>query len=231
MYGRIPRGRLYEHIASHIEELIAAGKLTPGDQLPAERELARQMQVGRGAIRESVKLLAERGLVEILPGRGTFVAEPDVYALAVHLDRFLRIGPVSYDDLHEVRRVLEVATAGLAAQRAGEEDLENLRVVIAQMDENLQSPADYVEAHLSFHRCLAEATGNRIFPFLIDVLVELIRERTLELFHVPGAPERRQLWHHRIYNAIANHDVTAARNAMEQHLGQGLADEELRTAA
>ena len=158
LYERIPRERLYEHIASHIEELIVAGKLTPGDQLPPERELARQMQVGRGAIRESVKLLAERGLVEVLPGRGTFVVEPDVLSLTAQLDRFLRIGLASFNALMEVRSVLEVATAGLAAQRATEEDLERLEAAVIQMDQNLQSPAEYVAAHLSFHRCLAEAT-------------------------------------------------------------------------
>ena len=231
LYERIPRERLYEHIASHIEELIVAGKLTPGDQLPPERELARQMQVGRGAIRESVKLLAERGLVEVLPGRGTFVVEPDVVALTAQLDRFLRIGPASFNDLMEVRSVLEVATAGLAAQRATEEDLGRLKVAVIQMDQNLQSPAEYVEAHLAFHRCLAEATGNPIFPFLIDILVDLIRDRTLELFKMPGAPERRQLWHHRIYDAIAGRDAEAARQAMEQHLGQGVQEEGVRAAA
>jgi GntR family transcriptional repressor for pyruvate dehydrogenase complex len=221
LYERVPRARLYEQIADHIEDLIVSGKLTPGDQLPPERELAQRMHVGRGAIRESVKLLSERGLIEVLPGRGTFVAEPDGGALSVQLDRFLRLGPGSARDLNEVRRVLEVATAGLAARQAGEEDLKKLEVALAVMDESVGSPVQYVEAHVAFHRCLAEATGNKFFPLLVDVLGDLLRERTYEILQVRGAAERRQFWHRQIFEAIASHDVAAARQAMEQHLVQG----------
>jgi GntR family transcriptional repressor for pyruvate dehydrogenase complex len=228
LYDRMPRERLYEHIASYVEDLIVAGKLKPGDQLPPERELAQRMQVGRGVVRESVKLLGERGLVEVLPGRGTFVAEPDTNTLAAQLDRFFKTGSASYRDLREVRKVLEVAIAGLAAQRATPEELERLERAIAEMDESLESPDEFVEAHLSFHRCLAEAAGNSIFPILVDALVDLLRERTREILGVPGAPESRQFWHRRIFEAVAHRDAAAARDAMEQHLAQGLEDAEER---
>ena len=231
LYTRRTRIRLYEDIASHIEELIITGELSPGDRLPAERELAEKMHVGRGAVRESVKLLSERGLVDVRPGRGTFVSEPGGDALVSSLERFLKLGPGSYDDLLEIRQVVEVAIAGLAAQRANAKDLEDLGVTVARMDNSIESPVEFIDADLEFHLTLARATHNPVFPRLMDVFIDMLRTVQLENFRVPGAPGRGQVWHKKIYEATTAGDAQAASDAMRQHLNQVAGDSETHTSA
>jgi len=228
LYERMPRSRLYEHIASTIEELIISGRLKPGDRLPPERELASNMEVGRGAVRESVKLLADRGLIEILPGRGTFVSAPHATRLTADIGRLVRATNGTHEDLTEVRRVLEVAMAGLAAERASDDDIRQLQRTLAEMEASVDSADGYVAAHLAFHGCLARATGNTLFVLLINALIDLLRERTFEALRDPAAVANRQFWHRRLYQAVAQHDVGAARDAMERHLTLASADGETK---
>jgi len=94
MYKAIQTSRLYEQIVEQIEESILAGRLKPGDQLPAERELAEQFGVSRTAVREAVKALREKGLVEAYPGRGTFVTNVTSQTVRESLERLARIGQV-----------------------------------------------------------------------------------------------------------------------------------------
>lgn len=220
LYRDFKRQRLYERIASHVEELIGSGTLQPGDQLPSERELAEGLGVGRGVVREAVKLLAERGLVTILPGRGTFVAELDTTVLLDQLSRFFKAGHSSYSDLNEIRAILEVEIAELAANRAGAEELDEMKQCLEEMESNISSPQRYVEADLAFHLALARATQNDVFSLLITVLTDLLRESRLMIFQVAGAPERGQTWHRLIYEAVKSGDASTARETMRNHMRQ-----------
>lgn len=220
LYREFKRERLYDQVAEHIEDLISDGTLQSGDKLPSERELAQRLGVGRGVVREAVKLLAERGLVSVEPGRGTFIAELDTYLFSDQLGRFLRVGRHSYSDLNEVRRILEVEIASLAAQRAGVEDLERMKQAIQDMEDNITSADGYIEADLAFHQALARATKNEIFLLLIDVMVDSLRELRRLTVQVPGAPERARDWHKVIYEAVEKGDSAAAREAMWGHMQQ-----------
>ena len=92
MYKIVRSSRLYEQIVQQVEESIHKGAMKPGDQLPPERELAQQFGVSRTAVREAVKALHEKGLVEAYPGRGTFVTDGTSYSMRQSLDRMLKIG-------------------------------------------------------------------------------------------------------------------------------------------
>src|SRR5467141_4975101 len=122
MYKIIRASRLYEQIVQQVEESIHKGALKPGDQLPAERELALQFGVSRTAVREAVKTLREKGLVEAYSGRGTFVTNGTSHAIRQSLDLMIR---VSQQDgaihLAELRQVLEPEIAALAASRIEEQ--------------------------------------------------------------------------------------------------------------
>jgi GntR family transcriptional repressor for pyruvate dehydrogenase complex len=220
LYHRFSRERLYEQIADHIEELVCAGKLQQGDRLPPERELAEKLGVARGVVREAVKLLGARGLVTIQPGRGTFIAEISSDSISDHLGRFFRLGNKPHNDLNELRRILEVEIAFLAAQRAKAEDLAEMSCAIQAMDDNITSAEKYIAADMDFHLALAKAAENEMFPLLIEVLADLLRESRQMIFQVTGAPERGQVWHRRIYAAVEKHDTLGAREAMQQHLEQ-----------
>jgi len=220
LFHPFPRERLYEQIAEHIEQLISSGQLQQGDRLPPERELAEKLGVARGVVREAVKLLGARGLVTVQPGRGTFIAEMSSDSVSDHLGRFFRLGNKSHSDLNELRRILEVEVACLAAQRAKPEHLAEMKRAIQEMDSNIKSAERYVAADMDFHLALAKATRNEMFPLLIEVLADLLRESRHMIFQVAGAPERGQLWHQRIYEAVMGHDTVAAREAMHQHMQQ-----------
>jgi GntR family transcriptional repressor for pyruvate dehydrogenase complex len=221
MYKIVRTSRLYEQIVQQVEESIQKGALKPGNQLPPERELAQQFGVSRTAVREAVKALREKGLVEAYPGRGTFVTDGTSHAIRQSLDRMIRIGqPEGSTYLAEVREILEPEIAALAATRADAEDLTSMREAVSIMDKARRDSDAFIEADLDFHLALAEAAGNPLILSLIDSIVGLLREQRLRVFQVEGGPERGQYHHKRIMEAIERHDPLGAREAMKAHLRQ-----------
>jgi GntR family transcriptional repressor for pyruvate dehydrogenase complex len=180
MYKIVRSSRLYEQIVQQVEESIHKGAMKPGDQLPPERELAQQFGVSRTAVREAVKALREKGLVEAYPGRGTFITDGTSYSMRQSLDRMLRVGQAEGSGfLAEVREILEPEIAGMAATRADTEDLASMREQIRIMDEARKDPDAFIEADLDFHLTLAEAAANPIILSLIDSIVGLLREQRM----------------------------------------------------
>ena len=220
MYKIVRSSRLYEQIVQQVEESIHKGALKAGDQLPPERELAEQFGVSRTAVREAVKALREKGLVEAYPGRGTFITDGSSYTIRQSLDRMMRSGHEGFTSLAEVREILEPEIAALATTRAGEEDIAAMREQVAAMDAAKGDPEAYIEADLDFHLALAEAADNAIILSLIDSIVGLLREQRMGIFQVDGGPERGQYHHKRILEAIEHRDPVGAREAMKAHLKQ-----------
>jgi len=225
VYRVVKTSRLYEQIVQQVEDSILKGQLKPGDQLPAERDLAQRFGVSRTAVREAVKTLREKGLVEAYSGRGTFVTNGTSQAIRQSLDLMVRINQQEDStQLAELRMVLEPEIAALAAPRIEEQLLSTMREAVAVMDRNLHDPGAYVEADLDFHLALAEAAGNPLILSLLDSIVGLLREQRSRIFDVRGGPERGQYHHKRILAAIEQRDPEAARQAMRAHLQQVLAD-------
>jgi GntR family transcriptional repressor for pyruvate dehydrogenase complex len=221
VYRVVQASRLYEQIVQQIEDLIMKGQLKPGDQLPAERELAQEFGVSRTAVREAVKTLREKGLVEAYTGKGTFVTDGTSQAIRQSLDLMMKIGqPGNLTYLAELRQILEPDIAALAATRSEEQHLATMREAIAVMDRSLHEPEAYIEADLDFHLSLAEAAANPLILALIDSVVGLLREQRMKIFAVEGGPERGQYHHKRILAATERRDPEAAREAMRAHLQQ-----------
>src|SRR5690348_8861334 len=221
VYKAVRTSRLYEQIVQQIEESILKGALKPGDQLPAERELAQNFGVSRTAVREAVKALREKGLVEAYSGRGTFVTNGTSQAIRQSLDLMTKIGqPEGSTSLAELRGILEPEIAALAATRVEEQHLSTMREAVAIMDQTLQEPDSYIEADLDFHLALAEAAANPLILSLIDSIVGLLREQRMRIFQVDGGPERGQFHHRRILKAVENRDPEKARQCMRAHLKQ-----------
>jgi DNA-binding FadR family transcriptional regulator len=221
VYKLVRTSRLYEQIVQQIEESILKGSLKAGDQLPAERELAIRFGVSRTAVREAVKALREKGLVEAYSGRGTFITDGTSQAVRQSFDLMVKIGqPEGSTDLAEVRSILEPEIAALAAERAEESDRATLREAVAVMDRSLKDADAYIEADLDFHLALAEAAANPLILSLIDSIVGLLREQRLRIFQVEGGPQRGQIHHKRILEGMEKRDAKMARDAMKAHLEQ-----------
>ncbi len=221
MYRAVRTSRLYEQIVQQIEESILKGTLKPGDQLPAERELAQRFGVSRTAVREAVKALREKGLVEAYSGRGTFITNGTSQAIRQSLDLMMKIGQQDGSiHLAELRAILEPEIAALAATRVEDQHIAAMREAFGVMDRAREDPVAYIEADLDFHLSLAEAAANPLILSLIDSIVGLLREQRIRIFYVEGGPERGQYHHKRILDAIEQHDAVKARAAMQAHLLQ-----------
>ncbi len=228
LYKTVRTSRLYEQIVQQIEDSILKGALKPGDQLPAERELAQQFGVSRTAIREAVKALREKGLVEAYSGRGTFVRDGTSQAIRQSLDLMIKIGQQDGSPhLAELRAILEPEIAALAAIRIDEQHLASMREAVNVMDGARNDPDAYIEADLDFHLCLAEAAANPLILSLIDSIVGMLREQRMRIFQVDGGPERGQFHHKRILEAVDKRSPEVARAAMRAHLQQVLEDSDV----
>jgi GntR family transcriptional repressor for pyruvate dehydrogenase complex len=232
MYKIVRTSRLYEQIVQQVEESVQKGVLKQGDKLPPERDLAQQFGVSRTAVREAVKALREKGLVEAFPGRGTFIMDSSPYTFRLSLDRMMKTSQgegLTY--LTEVREIMEPEIAAMAAARADSDALATMRESVSIMDQAKKDPEAFIEADLDFHLALAEAAANPIILSLIDSIVGLLREQRMGVFQVEGGPERGQYHHKKIMEAVEHRDSAGAREAMKAHLRQVREDSQKAPAA
>jgi GntR family transcriptional repressor for pyruvate dehydrogenase complex len=182
-----------------------------------------------------MKILAAKGLVEISPGRGTFVKDNLADAVAETLGLFVQMEPESVQDLHTIRNILEVANAEMAANNQGGEYIVEMAQAVETMDQALAefdtdplgNMERYVQADLGFHNRLARASGNSIAVILLEAIGDLLRKSRQQIFSVPGSPQKAQDFHRLILEHVRNGLPTEARIAMEQHLKQVEDDIEL----
>ncbi|MGB6027496.1 MAG: FadR/GntR family transcriptional regulator [Candidatus Sulfotelmatobacter sp.] len=231
VYKVVRTSRLYEQIVKHIAESVLNGTLKTGDQRPAERDLAQRLGVSRTAVREAVKTLREKGLVEAYSGRGTFITNGTSQAARQSFDLMVKIGQQGQQEglphLVELRLALEPGIAAMAAERVTDEDLTAMREAVAVMDRSQENAEAYIEADLDFHLALAEAAANPLILSLIDSIVGLLREQRIRIFNVEGGPQRGQFHHKRILEAMERRDPEMARGAMRAHLEQVRQDSQI----
>ncbi|MGI6284738.1 FadR/GntR family transcriptional regulator [Neomoorella humiferrea] len=217
----VEHNRLYEQVADKLQEMILQSEMRPGERVPPEAELTKLFNVSRTTIREAIKLLKERGLVEISHGKGVFVAEPQESNITALLTLYLRLNDsIDVKDLYEIRKVLEVPMAGLAAERASEEDIELLTRLYREMSSGMEDEERYIQADLEFHMGLASATKNRLFLILLAPLVEVLAADRIAIYKCNGAAVRGQEGHLKIVEAVRERDPQGAMKAMAEHLRQ-----------
>ena len=221
-YTPVQASKVFEQIVEQIEQRILSGELRSGDRLPSERELGEQFHASRTAVREAMKTLAQKGLVDMRPGRGTIVIDGTSHAMRRSLGLMLRVGQPdgSQNLLVEVREILEPEIAALAAARATGEHIAAMREAVHLMDHNLTNANAFIAADNDFHRALAKGTQNILILSLLDSIVDLLSEQRKLIFSKEGGPERGQVHHKRLLDAIEQRDPEAARQAMRAHLQQ-----------
>ncbi|HEX8994498.1 MAG TPA: FadR/GntR family transcriptional regulator [Ktedonobacterales bacterium] len=221
MYTPVERSKLYEQIVEQIQGRIVRGELRAGDRLLPERELAASFGASRTAVREALKTLAQMGLIVVRQGSGAVVTDNTSDAMRSSLGLMMRVGQLrSPDALVELRDIIEPEIAALAAARATDEHIAALREAVTLMERSLHVASDYIAADTAFHRTLALATRNPLIVSLVDSIVGLLAEQRSHIFAVPGGPERGQVYHKTLLDAIERHDVDLARDAMRAHLAQ-----------
>jgi len=210
--------RLSDKVADMMLKTILSERLDVGDRLPSERELGEQFGVSRTVVREAVRALAAKGVIEVRAGSGLRVAAVNAAAVSESMSLFLHGVGLDFEKVHEVRSMLEVHIAGLAAERATDDDLAQLRAAHAQMHSEIDDVATASHTDLEFHRIIARSTHNDLFLLLMDSIgTSLLNIRRGNLSHGPTATATLDQ-HQRILDRIEHHDPQGARDAMAAHL-------------
>jgi len=215
-FAPIERRKVYEQVSERLSAQIGT-TLQPGDALPSERELAERYRVGRSSVREALRMLESRGLIESR-GSGTFVIAPWRNPFQEPLSLVVAGEDVDRTQLFEVRRMLEAEAAALAAKRRSLGDLELMHEATDEMEAAVGSADVYVAADIRYHLVIAEATGNRLLLHLMQAIRERLTEMFGTVFKFPGGPERSIAQHRLITQAIAAEDAERARQAMTEHI-------------
>ncbi len=212
---------LSDRVTDEIEALIVQSRLQIGDKLPAERELAKQFGVSRTVVREAVRALVAKGMLEVRMGSGTIVCAPSAASVSQSMALYLRGNQRQFDFAHvmEVRSLFEVEIAGLAAERHTADDIQKMSVILKQAVE-IDTREKFIQWDMDFHLLLAHATHNDLFPLLLDSVAEVMRTTRAMAFDIPGAPARSYKYHSAILEQVEKGDRQAARRAMREHLAE-----------
>lgn len=219
----IRRRKLYEEVALRIEEMIRAGRYSPGDQLPSEREIMEELGVGRSTVREALLSLQKMGLATVKSGERSRVTAPTAQVLVSELSgaaRILLAQDGGIQRFQEARTLFEVGLARLAAQQATPEDMKVLKEALDANQRAIGMLGDFMRTDVAFHYVIAQIPRNTIFTALYNAVVEWLTEQREVSGRAPLSAELAYAAHKRIYEAVGDHDPIEAQAAMQDHLDQ-----------
>jgi GntR family transcriptional repressor for pyruvate dehydrogenase complex len=231
VFDRLSRTpRLSDTIGDRLLDAILSGRFKVGDALPSERDLGTQFGVSRTVVREAIRTLATRGVVEVQSGRGVRVLPFDGSPVTQAMSLLLRGAPqITFEKVHEVRAMLETHLAAAAAERAGPADIAALEATIVAM-----AAADDIdeasELDVQFHRLVACSSQNELSVVLLDSIAAVLLEHRRSSLALPHSAERWLEEHREILAAIERRDPEGARAAMEAHLANAAAARETHPA-
>jgi len=212
--------RLVDNVVEQVITLIAESKLEAGSRLPPEMKLAEQIGVSRTVVREAMQILIAKGLVETRHGIGTTVRALGGEPILDHLALLVQLNELSLDNLHNVRSILEVEIAGIAAAQATPEEIEHLSHLVDKLEQDSADPMRYVEADGEFHRFLTQVAHNPLLVILLNSFAEIMKQVRVRVSKDPvvglsGMPD-----HRRIMECVKAGDAPGARQAMADHLNR-----------
>ena len=213
----IRRNKVYEEVAQQIERLIL-NKLRPGDKLPSERELAEMLRVSRSSVRDAIRGLELRGLVEPRQGAGTIVRETSAEPLANPFANALKRRQERISELLDFRKMLEPPLAARAATHASADEISEMEEILQRQEAKRGHGEAAVAEDAEFHYNVALASGNSVVLKVLDILMDLLRDTRERSLQVKGRPEKSLAGHRRILAAIKRHDAEGAKAAMRRHI-------------
>src|SRR5215470_11595581 len=207
-----------EQVVARVSDLIKREELKPGDRLPPERELARQLGISRPSLRAGLGSLISMGVLKSRQGAGTFIAGGPPVLDAEPLRLLAALHGFSFDHMFETRSILEVGAAGLAAERATGEQLATMSEQIADMFAALKDPQQFLVHDVAFHRAVAAASGNPTLATLVEMVSAILYERRRETIERAHDFNEALELHRKIYRAIRSRKPEEAREAMREHI-------------
>lgn len=175
-FETIRKNTAADKVAEQLLNKIKSGELATGSRLPAQRELATMLGVGRSSVREATNALAVMGYLDVRHGKGTFIRsdQPEKTLSVSQLDAAMRAGSIL--DLMEARELLECKSAELAAERADTGHILRLREALSRAERSGSDYDDFLRIDLTFHTILAEATGNVVICEMTKLILEKVKD-------------------------------------------------------
>jgi GntR family transcriptional repressor for pyruvate dehydrogenase complex len=216
------KAKLVDRVVDNIQGLILDGQLEPGTRLPPERDFAERMGVSRTVLREAVRILVTKGLLETRHGVGTVVRHVSSDQFLEPLNLLLQTNGLSFEQLHQVRSILEVGVVRLAAHQAGESDLAALQAIGARMQQCAADTEEFVRLDDQYHSTLAQATHNPLLVILSDSIGAIMHAVRTEVHEHTAITHTAVPDHLRILAALQAQNEAAAAAAMQAHLDNAL---------
>jgi GntR family transcriptional repressor for pyruvate dehydrogenase complex len=215
---------LAQKVTDELQRLMLTGKLKEGEKLPSERELCELFGVSRTVVREAIRILQTKGLLEVRPGIGSIVRSPSssqvIEGLSLLIQSKANGADISLEAVCEVRSLLEVEIAKMAAERATHEDIQEIQKIVDDLETQVNLPAKFYERAVDFHRSLALATHNPLLVILFDAIQELVLGMRQTLVPEPIAPQAALRSFRHILEQVRTRNAEGAAQAIEQHLYQ-----------
>jgi GntR family transcriptional regulator, transcriptional repressor for pyruvate dehydrogenase complex len=203
----VRKNKVYEEVAHQIERLILK-KLQPGDKLPSERELAELLKVSRSSIRDAIRGLELRGMVE----------PPAVESVANPFENPLKRRREMVTEFLDFRKMLEPPLAARAATHASADEISEMEEILQRQAEKQSRGDAAVAEDAEFHYSIALASGNGVVLKVLDIIMDLLRDTRERSLQVEGRPQKSLAGHRRILAAIKRHDADGAKSAMRRHI-------------
>lgn len=225
MFNNVQGKKVYELVIEQIREKILNGEIKKGDKLPSERELSEQMGVSRTSIREAVRVLETMGLIESKQGEGNFICSNIEKSLIEPLSIMFKLNEGTWDDILEFREVLELQTVQIAAQKATDEEIEELGQLIKEMKEEIEGQKRekvLVTIDQKFHNKIVAINKNYLIENffmtsskLFEGFIEEARGKIIEIHR-----EENILFneHKQVFEAIKAKDQKRAYESMKEHM-------------
>ena len=214
----VSRGSLHQQIADRIQTFIVERRIRPGQRIPSDRALAKTLSVSRPTVRAALHLLQHRGLVSIKPGSGTYVASLGSAPIIESVERFFSVKDCSFEDLMQVRELVEPGASALAAANATLEDIEVLeqKVEALEVAFDTGNPRALAFADSEFHTAVGNASHNPLLAAIAASITHLVRDWTEESSAKGFVPEVNRT-HRMILQAIIDRKPEEARKASRSH--------------
>ncbi len=219
--------RLHDQISQQLNKLIEEGLLKPGDRLPPERDLAERFKVSRNSVRDALRTLEARGLIEVRQGDGAYIRETTSAETYRAMIDVLASKKEAIHEIMQVRKIIEPGVAAYAAQKVSPVDLEALEEILRRQEAKAAVDDPGVEEDSLFHYTIARMTGNSFLMRLLQVINENLTESRDLILRYPNTRSATRIGHRQIVKALRERDPEAARQAMLAHIEEVMAAYEL----
>jgi DNA-binding FadR family transcriptional regulator len=213
----VNKTNLYEQIADTLEQAIIRSDSSV-EKLPSEQELAKRFQVSRTVIREALKVLKERGLIQSRNGEGSYISRPNTDTISSAVNRLIKMDNISNDELHSMRMILETQGVRRAAVRIQSDKIAYLESILEKMADIDLPLQERICLEMDFHVTIARSSGNPLLGMFVEIMTILLHDYMVKGISGPPGIAKTIVQHRKILEAIKKRNADGAEAALRAHL-------------